>query len=479
VIGNGDYLNLGRLKNPVNDARRMSARLKKLGFEVLLQENVRDVDQFLTVTRQFTSKISPGSVALIYYAGHGVQVNGVNYLIPTGVKIQSEKEIPYKGLNLEDLIGSLQEGKSRLNLLILDACRDNPFVTSNRNLKRGLAIVQNQPDNFLVAYATAPGKTASDGDGDNGLYTQELIKAIETPGLGISELFMQVRRNVKQLSGGGQIPEERSVLEEQFYFNPLNRPIPTPVTLATALPQASSAPVSFPSPRPTPEPTEVPSIEQDLLRNSLGMEFKLIPAGSFMRENGSQVTLTQSFYMQTTEVTQGQWKAVMGNNPSHFKGDDNLPVEQVSWEDIQQFIAKLRNRDGSWYELPTEAEWEYAARSGSTTAYACGESERCLFQMGWYDGNAEGKTHPVGQKQPNAWGLFDMHGNVQEWVQDWYGNYPGSDVKDPQGAGSGSGRGVRGGGWDGNAQYARSAIRGEGSPGTRSNGLGFRLVRGQ
>ncbi len=176
-------------------------------------------------------------------------------------------------------------------------------------------------------------------------------------------------------------------------------------------------------------PTDVGQV----LINSFEMKFTYIPSGNFKMgspsnefghdndmESQCQVRLSHAFLMQTTEVTQEQWEAVMGNNPSHFKGEANLPVENVSWNDAIAFCQKLSQRDGLTYRLPTEAEWEYACRAGRTGTY--GGTGR-LDDMGWYDANSDKKTHPVGQKQANAWGLYDMHGNVKEWCSDWYGRY--------------------------------------------------------
>lgn len=219
------------------------------------------------------------------------------------------------------------------------------------------------------------------------------------------------------------------------------------------------------------------------IANTSGMKFVLIPAGSFMMGEGSekhQVTISGPFYMQTTEVTQGQWQRVMGNNPSHFKdcGDD-CPVEQVSWNDVQEFIRKLNRIEGTdKYRLPTEAQWEYAARSGGKKEEWAGTSnESSLRNYAWYDVNSGGKTHPVARKQPNGLGLFDMSGNVWEWVQDWYAGYPSGSVTDPSGPSSGSGRVSRGGAWDPDARYCRSALRDVSDPGFRVNSLGFRLLR--
>ena len=240
------------------------------------------------------------------------------------------------------------------------------------------------------------------------------------------------------------------------------------------------------------------NVTQDEFTNSIGMTFKLIKAGTFMMgspsnesgrgsdEKQHNVTLTKGFYMQTTEITQGQWEAIMGTNPSNFSSCGvNCPVEKISWNDVQDFIEKLNTKEGTTkYRLPTEAEWEYSARAGSQTAFANGgiqeincELDPNLNAMGWYCGNANGKTHPVAQKQANNWGLYDMHGNVNEWCQDWYDTYPSSDVVDPVGSSSGSIRVIRGGGWGSGAQYCRSANRLSSSPGNRSSSLGARLLR--
>jgi formylglycine-generating enzyme required for sulfatase activity len=178
-------------------------------------------------------------------------------------------------------------------------------------------------------------------------------------------------------------------------------------------------------------------------------------------------------------VTQSQWEAVMGNNPSPHKGDSQ-PVVRVSWVDIQVFIRKLNAREGGLvYRLPTEAEWEYATRSGLQTAYGFGDSSHQLNQYAWYGENAEGQPHPVGQLKANRWGLYDLHGNVWEWLQDWYGAtyYQDSPHRNPQGPSSGSHRVVRGGSWSSGARNCQSASRGHWPPDFRSDYVGFRLLR--
>jgi formylglycine-generating enzyme required for sulfatase activity len=251
------------------------------------------------------------------------------------------------------------------------------------------------------------------------------------------------------------------------------------------------------------------------------VESVLIPAGTFQMGNTGAfsasytddekpvhtVTLTKSFYMGKYEVTQSQWKTVMGTDPSGFKGD-NLPVEQVSWYDAVEFCNKLSEKDGltkcytingtdvtcNWssngWRLPTEAEWEYACKAGTTTDFYSGiltypdssPLDANLDKIGWYWGNSDSTTHPVGQKQANAFGLYDMSGNVWEWCWDWWSStyYNNTTVTDPKGPIGADFRVCRGGSWDYDAYRCRSASRNYFYPGNRNdNSVGFRVVRSQ
>lgn len=216
-----------------------------------------------------------------------------------------------------------------------------------------------------------------------------------------------------------------------------------------------------------------------------GVSFKMVQVegGTFqMGSNGGasdekpvhSVTLS-SYSIGQTEVTQALWQAVMGSNPSNWKGDD-LPVEQVSWNDCQTFITKLNQLTGQMFRLPTEAEWEYAARGGNKSKGYQYAGSNTLGDVAWYDSNSGDKTHSVATKQPNELGLYDMSGNVWEWCQDWKGNYSSSSVTNPTGPTSGSDRVNRGGGWGSGARGCRSAIRGYNTPGSRSGNLGLRLA---
>ena len=221
--------------------------------------------------------------------------------------------------------------------------------------------------------------------------------------------------------------------------------------------------------------------------NSLGMKFVLVLAGTFQMGSDEvdreqpvhQVTIRKPFYMQTTQVTQGQWKKVMGKNPSNFQNSgDDFPVEMVSWDDIKQFLVNLNEKEDVEYRLPSEAEWEFAARSGGKDqTYAGGEN---LDELGWYDKNSGGRTHPVAQKKPNSLGIYDMSGNVDEWVEDdWHANYNGApdDGSAWIDKSRGTDRVVRGGSWDYGAGRCRSATRYFFEPGDRYYYLGFRLSR--
>jgi formylglycine-generating enzyme required for sulfatase activity len=204
-------------------------------------------------------------------------------------------------------------------------------------------------------------------------------------------------------------------------------------------------------------------------------------AGHFKDETLHEVTISKPFYLGKYPVTQSQWQAVMGSNPSYFKGPQR-PVEEVSWEDAVEFCRKLselpeEKAAGRVYRLPTEAEWEYACRAGSQTAYSFGDDARLLKDFAWFSDNSNSQTHPVGQKKPNAWGLYDMHGNVWEWCGDWYGDYPRGSATDPTGPKERSYRVLRGGCWFFSAELCRAAYRNGIGPTYSDIILGLRLAR--
>lgn len=254
-----------------------------------------------------------------------------------------------------------------------------------------------------------------------------------------------------------------------------------------------------PKPAETLTPPPEPTILSTTTTSLPDFSFVFISPGTFIMgspetelgrsedELPHEVTITHGFFLQATPVAQGQWKAVMGNNPSRFspKGDDH-PVESVSWYDCQKFIERLNSSGEYVYRLPTEAEWEYACRAGKLSSCSEGEiielfcdHDPNLAAVGWYCGNSDRATHPAAQKKPNPWGLYDLHGNVLEWCQDWYGPYPATPQTDPKGPITGPGRVIRGGSWFSNAKSCRAAARFHWSPNAKSDFIGFRLVREQ
>ncbi len=276
-----------------------------------------------------------------------------------------------------------------------------------------------------------------------------------------------------------------------------------------------------PAERPAQAPVEKPPVspaaaipaagaEPEFLTTRIGqIKLKRIPVGQFVMGSPvgegrpdehpqHEVRITRPFYLGVFEVTQGQYRAVMGNNPSHFEGSDDLPVESVSWPNTVRFCNKLSEREGRkpyyqidgdmvtiaggyGYRLPTEAEWEYACRAGTSTRFPFGDDENALGQYGWFSVNSNRRTHPVGERQPNAFGLYDMHGNVWEWCWDGYGAayYKRSPLNDPQGPERASVRVHRGGGWPTAPHFAESAARNGSGPVHLSYDLGFRLARVQ
>jgi formylglycine-generating enzyme required for sulfatase activity len=229
------------------------------------------------------------------------------------------------------------------------------------------------------------------------------------------------------------------------------------------------------------------------------MKLVLIPKGTFMMgspeseerrgydETQHQVTISKDYYLGVHEVTQAQYEKVMGKNPSHFQGaivgneNADLPVEMITWDDAVEFCKKLSDlpkekKAGRVYRLPTEAQWEYACRAGSKTAYSFDDEEGLLPVYGWFYRNSSKRTHTVGLLEPNAWGLYDMHGNVWEWCSDWYGDYPKGALSDPTGPKEGSSRAFRGGCWDVVAAYCKSGDRNGYDPSFRDSNGGFRVA---
>ncbi len=496
VIGNGAY-KAGPLKNPVNDARDMAASLKGLGFEVILRENA-GLAQMEQAVDQFWISLKKGGVGLFFFAGHGLQVKGVNYLVPVDVNIQVEQDVKVRCLDVNLVLGRMEDAGNPLNLVILDACRNNPFARAWRNAGQGLAKMD-APAGTLIAYATAPDSVAADGAGKNGVYTSHLLRFMHTPGLTIENVLKQTRVAVLNETSRKQIPWESSSLTGDFYFSGPGKGAAAPQPLAQPAPAAPAPPPELALGATSKAPPASLRPGEIWTEPVTGMEFVWVPGGeyemgcgpwaegtgSFMGacypdERPVHTVRVKGFWMARHAVTQGQWRHVMGANPSFFQKGEQYPVENVSWHAAKDFIAQLNARGGVRFRLPTEAEWEYAARSGGKPEKFAGGSD--LDRVAWHEDNSGGATHPVGLKAPNGLGLYDMCGNVMQWCEDAKVAYSQEAQDNPVGAGSGSRRSLRGGAWYSEMAgiriaYRHSAPPDAGNSGKTGSGLGLRLVR--
>jgi formylglycine-generating enzyme required for sulfatase activity len=476
VIGNGAYTNVTKLNNPVNDAADMKTTLESLGWTVDLVLN-GSLDRLETAVVRLKNRLSVNhdSYGLFFYAGHGVQSSGENYLIPVDANIQSENFLRQRAVSVQAVLGELNDAGNALNIVVLDACRDNPF-SWKRGSSRGLQGVGSQPADSIIVYATSAGSVAQDGTGRNGLFTTHLLNNLKTPGLSVQELFNKTGSDVRRASDGSQIPAVYSQFFETAWLGTKPAAVvqPAPASMQPAAPPVRPAPANM----------------VYIRGGTFQMGSLVSEAGRGSDETQRQVTVG-SFYMGKYEVSQKEWVEIMGSNPSYFKGD-NLPVENISWYDAVEYCNRLSVKEGfvpayhgsgdnitcdfkaTGYRLPTEAEWEYACRAGTTTSFNTGNN---ISANTANYGRDRGKTTAMESFAANVWGLYDMHGNVWEWCWDWYGSYSSRSQTNPVGASSGSYRVLRGGVWDGTTQNARSANRSYHPPASRYYNLGFRLLR--
>ena len=490
VIGNANYTSIRKLVNPVNDATAIAAKLRSLGYQVELQTNIgnaamgRSVNTF--IQRLSGSRDNEG---FFWFAGHGVQLDGENFLLPVDVDGTDDVSVKYSSFPVNRLIESFDKtARNKVNVVVLDACRNNPFTKAGgkRSLSRGLSVVHDIPPDLFIIFSTAANDEADDGEGKNhSPFADAFLRNMDS-NEDLSIVIRSITRETLQLTNNKQRPyHDGSIISLDYYsLNPRKGGQPAPANMVR--------------------------VE--------GGTFQMGGTGYYDDEKPVHTVTVKSFSMGKYEVTQKEYQEVMGTNLSSFKGD-NLPVEQVSWYDAIEYcnarsrkegltpaytIDKSRsdpnntnkyddvrwvvmwNRNANGYRLPTEAEWEYACRAGTRTPFSTGNN--ITTSMANYNGkdspfdsNAKGinreKTTMVGSFAPNPWGLYDMHGNVQEWCWDWYGDYSSEAQTNPVGASSGSYRMKRGGYWDDAAANARSVSRSSNDPNLRHNGLGFRVAR--
>jgi len=583
VVGNSTYRNVPRLINPANDAKLLADTLRAIGFTIVGGGAQLDLDKpaFDRMVQEFGARLRGADVGLFYYAGHGVQVRGSNYLIPIDANPTSEADVDFQMLDAGLVLRQMEAGGTRLNLVILDACRNNPFGGSRalvtgrgrdseavrlRDAGSGLAQMQ-APQGTLISFATQPGSVAQDGIDGHSPYTKALAQTIRKPGLGIFDTFNEVGLQVKRATDGAQQPwVSSSPIDGAFYFVAPTGPVagrdgvgPSAEEVAwdylrdsgdalslrrfveryprgphkneaeariAALEQEAAA-----SQRAR-ERAKAPPVETPLLLGPLSPDqeatlkpadrFKEcdtcpemvgVPAGSFVmgspanepeREANEgpqqQVEFSRVFAVGRKAVTFEEWNACVaeGGCNAYRPGDygwggGKRPVINVSWNDAKAYVKWLSDKTGAPYRLLSEAEREYVAR-GCMSAAACPSTpfwfgfdispSRANYDWRFaYDGSAKAqaqrRTVATDASEPNPFGLFHVHGNVREWVEDCWNNGLSGLPRDGAARMSGdcASHVVRGGSWSDQPKDLRSAKRSWEVATERRAVIGFRVAR--
>ena len=481
LIGNDNYNDkiFPELDQAVNDTDRLANKLKMLGFTVIQKENL-SFEKMREAIREFNEALQKNNeVGLFYYAGHGMQIQGDNYLIPIKAHISREFEVKTEAVNTELVLNAMYDAKTKINLVILDACRDNIF--SSRGASRGLANIARK--NTFIAYATQPNESAEDGT------FMDFLSNRITEKLSIDQMFKKVINDVREQTGGMQVPSFTYNLLTDFYFNPPEKTVtafapmqihPSRINIKPKKKRQALLPSSpIVSKLVAPLPLEsCLMIEPEMVNIKKGcyQMGSTISEDSRSSDEKQKTVCVDSFEMGKFEVTQKLWLDIMGDRPSNFR-NNQYPVESVSWKDVQKFIEKLNTKTNNSYRLPTEEEWEYAARSGSDSAYHWGNTIDCSKAN--YDGCKIDRTTEVGSYPPNRFGLHDMSGNVWEWMCSEY-DRDHEDSKNQCLSKTDRNFGrftIRGGSWTSGKGRLRSANRSKGGMKTREYNLGFRLAR--
>ena len=516
IVGNANYT-FAPLNNPINDAEDLSNALNILGFKVIKLHDAswEEMDNGL---EQFKQELGPNTVGLFFFSGHGVQFDGNNYLLPTDLKELSARYVKHRSLTASYVLTAMESAHNTMNIIVLDACRDNPFKGGTRGLTKGLSRLQHVPNGTLIAYATSPGDVAADGRGRNSPYTKNILKFIHEPGLPIELMFKKVRNSVLTETSGEQTPWESSSIRDNFFFAGENKtrtskePVPTKLkaeierlkeenkrlmNLAQLAVQkvdtlkGQLATAQKKSSKTTSAASDKKVFRNDLKSGSVGPEMVWIPAGKFkmgdIQNNGGSdelpvhiVSITK-FAMGRYEVTFEEYdhfvKATGRSKPSDNDwGRGNQPVINVSWEDSMAYVKWLSAETGKQYRLPTEAEWEYSARAGTSSEYWWSDTWATKANC-----NREfNRATPVDSFEPNPFGLFDILGNVYEWIADpWHKNYKDAPSKGQNWTGNSEKRLLRGGAWSSSAAYCRVANRNKFVATEKGMSVGFRVALSQ
>ena len=541
VIGNAAYTE-SPLNNPASDARGIAQALRAQGFDVIEQVNANLLGM-RRAAAEFGARMREGGVAVFYYSGHGIQANGRNYLVPIGAQIASETYVSAETLEVDSVLGQMDAARSRVNVVILDACRNNPFARRFRSAQRGLAFMQ-APLGTFIAYATSPGDVADDGAaGGYGVFTGELLRAIREP-LKIEDVFKRVGLAVQQRTQRRQTPWIASNLTGDFSFAGSTTAAIAPprleireevrqgfgslalsarldgveiwlgdqrvgearlgrVLVVDNIPEGvQRLSARKPGHKDWEREVQVAANQRidvvidiealgpaKVVKGDDGAEMVLVPAGAFNMgsddypdERPLHRVHLDAYYIDKYETTNALYKSFMdaiGHPAPSFWNDARLnsssqPVVGVRWHDAEAYCKWAGKR------LPTEAEWEKAARGTDDRKYPWGE-QWDTSRANWEESKMW-KTAPVGSYPTGVspYGAHDMGGNVWEWVADWYARayYERSEARNPMGPDSGSARVLRGGSWLSNRFNLRSAGRNASTPDSRFDYVGFRCARG-
>ena len=543
VIGNATYgAEVGPLRNPGNDATDITAALRQLGFDVTLVLNATR-QRLEEAVEAFSRQLRRGGVGLFYFSGHGAQVDGTNYLIPIGVRLDKAADVKFQAVAAEWVLAGMEEAGNGLNIVILDACRNAPFARQWRSAQRGLAPMQ-AARGSLVAYATSPGSVAADGTGRNGTYTKHLLRHMTVPDLPVEQMFKQVRLAVEQETSGAQTPWELSSLRGDFYFRPEAGARPGPATTETQGHQETAGAAGGTQVAVGTYPQQSREPSTTIVGND-GAEMVLVPASEFvMGSDADEIDalvrqysdlrrdrlrdeiprhriFIDAFYLDKYEVTNARfhqfvqttsyrtdaerdgggsvfkdgkweplntgetWRTPLGPGSS-IDGLAEHPVVQVTWRDARAYCKWAGKR------LPTEAEWEKAARGTEGLVYPWGQQFDGT-RLNFCDRNCDlsGKDHtvdddyrftaPVGHYEAgkSPYGVYDMAGNAWEWVADGYDEnyYQHSPDRNPPGPTSDSRVVLRGGSWRSGTPSVRAPNRTGEIPGFRNSDVGIRCAK--
>jgi formylglycine-generating enzyme required for sulfatase activity len=523
VIGNANYPDASTpLSATIKDVRTISEELRRSDFDVELKENLGK-EEMQRAIEAFAGKIRNGAAALFYFSGYGLQAGRQTYLIPINAQIWSEADLRKDGFSVDGLLNEMNRRGAKVKIIIIDAARRNPFERRFRAAAAGLGAID-APEGTLAMYSAAPGKLIDEGSGANSIFVSELTKELRVPNLTAEEVFNRARIGVSRASNNEQVPWVASSLIEEFYFTgsrgqasapspepvrpsrPSARttpePLPPPVVTAPTPPRPAPPPpvamapppVASPPPAASSQPVSSETKPGEAFRDCQGCgEMVVVPAGSFDMGSNTEyespphrVTLSKPFAIGRYEVTFDEWDRCVEEKGCKSQPDDrqwgrgDRPVMNVSWIDAKAFTTWLSQKTGQTYRLPSEAEWEYAARAGTNTPFwwgrDVGSRQANCRECGT---GTSAQTSPVGSYKPNSFGLYDTAGNVAEWVEDCWNDSYRNAPKDGSAwtAGQCALRVLRGGSYDSQAKTVRSTARFRYDTDVRYSSNGFRVVR--